>query len=250
MKHVRWAVIAAVSLSGSVWAQSYGGSASRTDTASIVTPAHHWFMNRVVDFCDIFSFGIGFAHANPQTGPLTPTLGLHLQVTDYAHLGWLRYGGCSAEMEGRGFGTCMETRKIMGIGPFFKWDVDQEGLLMSYYKDGEASSRWAQRMDFEEANDGCSAHTVVHSGDGRFGYGEEAVHPRGWHNFAYTGVEVALPLGIPYTPVDTHLGFTLRVGFDTSQLTDFVLGFVGLDFWHDDLRRADNVPVRRMQYRR
>jgi hypothetical protein len=26
---------------------------------------------------------------------------------------------------------------------------------------------------------------------------------------------------------------------DTSQVFDFILGIVGIDFWHDDLREAD-----------
>jgi hypothetical protein len=32
---------------------------------------------------------------------------------------------------------------------------------------------------------------------------------------------------------------TARLGVDTSQVADFVLGLFGLDFWHDDLRASD-----------
>ena len=93
-------------------------------------------------------------------------------------------------------------------------------------------------MDNQERFGEDSAHIIAHQDAGKSS-SPWSEHPRGWHNYAYTGAEVAIPLGIPYTPLDTHLGITVRAGFDTSQVADFVLGFLGLDFWHDDLRESD-----------
>lgn len=206
-------------------------------SVSSVTPAFRWFQNRAFDFCDIIHLGIGATHENPVTGPLAPSFGVHAQVTDYGHLGFLKYGGASAEWEGRGFGAYPEYRSIYGFGPWKSWEVNQVGGVRNFYKDAEASANWLARMDSHEAFKGESAHIVVHGGSAKASPWSD--HPRGWHNYAYTGVEVAVPLGLPYTPLDSHLGITMRLGIDTSQVFDFLLGFVGLDFWHDDLRATD-----------
>lgn len=202
------------------------------------TPRFNWFRNRIADFCDIFHLGVGVTHENPITGPLTPSFGAHLQVTDYGHLGYVLFGGAVAEWEGRGFGAYSEIRKISGFGPWKNWDVRQSPGAVNFYKDPERSRHWMARMYNEEGFTGESAHLVVHSGDGDRGHTWED-HPRGWHNYAYTGFDLALPIGIPYTPIDSHLGIALRFGVDTSQVFDFILGIVGIDFWHDDLRESD-----------
>lgn len=180
--------------------------------------------------------GVGLTHANPVTGPLSPSFGIHGQLTDYGHLGYVVFAGGSAEMEGRGFGAYSETREIGGFGPWKTWNVSQGTEAVSFYKDPKESRAWMSRMDYAEAFNGDPAHVVVHTDASSTSWNH---HPRGWHNFAYTGLEIALPLGIPYTPLDTHLGVDCRVGIDTSQIADFVLGLVGLDFWHDDLRAED-----------
>lgn len=232
------AFLAAVCLSPFVLsAQSYSDSRFGS-SESVFTPGHHWFMNRVSDFCDIFHCGVGVTHENPVTGPLTPSFGLHGQVTDYGHLGYLVFAGASAEMEGRGFGAYPEYREIGGFGPWKTWAVSQSGGGVSFYKDAKLSRGWASRMDTKESFNEDSAHVVIHKDPDRYSTSWNN-HPRGWHNFAYTGLEVALPLGIPYTPLDTHLGATARLGVDTSQIADFVLGIFGFDFWHDDLRASD-----------
>lgn len=231
--------LAAVCLSPFVLpAQSYDSSRmSGASSESIFTPGHKWFQNRLADFCDIFHCGVGMTHENPVTGPLTPSLGIHGQLTDYCHLGYLIFAGGSMEMEGRGFGMYPEYRQIGGFGPWKTWTVSQTGGLTSFYKDPKDSRGWASRMDSKESYNDDPAHVVIHDAD-RFSETWNN-HPRGWHNFAYTGLEIALPLGIPYTPLDTHLGATVRAGIDTSQIADFLLGFVGIDFWHDDLRATD-----------
>jgi hypothetical protein len=207
-------------------------------SVSSFTPRFHWFQNRLFDFCDIFNFGVGATHENPTTGPLTPSFGAYIQVTDFVQLGYLKFGGVAAEWEGRGFGAYTEIRDIWGYTFDKSWSVQQGENAVNFYKDAEASKNWCLRMNNPERYKDESGHIVVHSVSGKR-LSPWKQHPRGWHNYAYTGVELALPLGIPYTPLDTHLGFTVRTGIDTSQIADFILGFVGLDFWHDDLRELD-----------
>jgi hypothetical protein len=211
--------------------------------ASPFAPKYNWFGNRVADFCDMFSLGIGATHENPITGPITPSFGIHAQFSDYWQLGYLIFGGVTAEWEGRGFGAYGETREIWGFGPWSGWDVYQGANAVSYYKDPVASQKWRLRMDTEERFGDNSGHIVAHTGGNGPGSSPWKSHPRGWHNYAYTGLEVAIPLGIPYTPLDTHLGITLRAGVDTSQLADFILGIFCIDFWHDDLQRSDVMVV-------
>ncbi len=45
-----------------------------------------------------------------------------------------------------------------------------------------------------------------------------------------------------YTQIECIIGIgpTLRVGFNPGELFDFVLGFVGIDFFNDDLERRPN----------
>ena len=219
-------------------AQSYDYGKYGKSSESIFTPGFHWLQNRGSDFCDIFHFGIGMTHENPVTGPLTPSMGVHAQVTDYGHLGYVVFAGGSVEMEGRGFGVYPEFREIGGFGPWKTWAVSQDSDIVSFYKDPKRSRGWSARMDGSESFNDDSAHVVIHK-DADSMSTTWNHHPRGWHNFAYTGLEVALPVGIPYTPLDTHLGVTVRAGVDTSQVADFLLGWFGLDFWHDDLRPSD-----------
>ena len=222
----------------SVLCASGGVNSGRHETATVsdFTPRFHWFQNRVSDFCDIFHMGVGLTHESPATGPWTPSFGLHAQVTDYGHLGGVVFGGGTAEMEGRGFGAYSEVRKIAGFGPWKMWNVVQGTESVSFYKDPKQSRAWQSRMDFSESFNGDPAHVVIHNDASSASWNN---HPRGWHNFAYTGAEIAIPLGIPYTPLDTHWGIDCRLGVDTSQVADFILGIFGVDFWHDDLRAED-----------
>ena len=219
-------------------AQTYDGSRYDRKSESIFTPSYNWFQNRVADFCDIFHLGLGMTHENPVTGPLTPSFGVHAQVTDYGNLGYMTFAGGSLDMEGRGFGAYSEYREIAGFGPWKTWTVAQGGESVSFYKNPKLSRGWSLRMSGKESFNDDPAHVTIHKNADRYSPAWNN-HPRGWHNFAYTGVEIALPLGIPYTPADTHLGMTVRTGIDTSQVADFVLGLFGLDFWHDDLRASD-----------
>ena len=221
-----------------VSAQSYDSNRYKKSSGSIITPGYHWIQNRLSDFCDIFHVGAGVTHENPITGPLTPSMGIHAQVTDYGHLGYIIFAGGTMEMEGRGFGIYPEYREIGGFGPWKTWTANQQSDIVSFYKDPKRSLGWASRMKGSESYNEDSAHVVIHTDPDRDSTTWNN-HPRGWHNFAYTGLEVAIPLGIPYTPLDTHLGVTARAGVDTSQIADFLLGWFGLDFWHDDLRASD-----------
>jgi hypothetical protein len=149
-------------------AQSYDSGRLGTASESIFTPAHNWFQNRVSDFCDIFHGGIGMTHENPITGPLTPSFGVHAQITDYGHLGYLIFAGGSMEMEGRGFGIYPEYREIGGFGPWKTWAVSQGSETVSFYKDPKRSRGWASRMDSKESYNDDPAHVVIHKDADRY----------------------------------------------------------------------------------
>jgi hypothetical protein len=65
------------------------------------------------------------------------------------------------------------------------------------------------------------------------------LRPRGWQYWEYVGAEVALS-----DPFLTHFGFMLRFGFDISELSDFVLGILCIDYKEDDLT-PDEYHLRR-----
>ena len=57
---------------------------------------------------------------------------------------------------------------------------------------------------------------------------------RGWQYWEYAGFEAAI-----CEPFLTHAGMMVRAGFDLSEVTDFLLGFICVDFKHDDMTRDE-----------
>ena len=235
------------------------------------TPKKHWLSNRLADFRDMFYFGVGVTAENEKTGWLPPALGLHVDMP-FISVGGLEFHGAAVEMEGRAFGAyTFERRKLRGYGPYRRWDIQQVPGKVSFYKDPELSERWTERMSDELAYTGKSdlydflewlaiilpfkheyrrqekipAKVLIHpvKEENSYMWDNDGMistvrgQRSGWHRWTYFGGEIAL-----FEPVITHMGATVRGGFDVSEFFDFALGFVGIDFLRDDLQ-DDDVKV-------
>ena len=189
--------------------------------------------NRVSDFCDIFFIGAGISAENEFTGVIPPSLGVYLEATPLLNLGYLQHHGYTIEWEGRGFGAYSESRYLLGFGPYREWKINQGYQRATFYKDEDESAIWQHRM---YNNPNGPAKILIHNDEevnsGYFAY------PRGWQAWEYYGIELAL-----CEPFITHLGFTVRLGIDLSEVSDFILGIFTIDFKHDDLRENEIIKT-------
>ncbi len=187
--------------------------------------------NRCADFRDIFQFGVGVTIENPKTGFAPPSLGVHAQATEFINLSAMHFEGKSAEWDGRGFFAGPETRTRFGLGPWQRLRIDQnykEGGE-NYFKKKDALwtqrlnkrvNRWwhkpAKELEYEFwANPAHEGWPIMH---------------RGYQYWENIGVEVCVS-----EPFITHHGLALRLGFDPSEIFDWLGGFFMYDFKRDDL---------------
>ena len=191
--------------------------------------------NRGNDFADIFQLGAGMTTENPSGGWLPPSLGVHVQATEFVNLGAVHFAGYAAEVDGRGLFAGQENRTRLGLGPLQAIKIDQNYAKGSenYFKKTE--SEWCRRMASRALrwNDTPAKELNYRYWADTLSVGWPVMH-RGWQYWENIGVEVAL-----CEPFATHLGFTLRVGFDPSEISDFVLGLFCVDFKEDDLTRNE-----------
>lgn len=186
--------------------------------------------NRAADFGDIFQLGAGLTTENPDSGMLPPSLGLHVQATEFLNLGALHFSGVSAEWDGRGLFAGRESRTRVGIGPYQMVKIDQDYANGSenYFKKME--TLWADRMSSPDMTfNGRPAKELHHEAMLSKKEGAPILH-RGWQYWENFNVEASIS-----EPFLTHFGFNLRVGFDPSEISDFVLGWFTVDYKHDDL---------------
>jgi peptidoglycan-associated lipoprotein len=200
-------------------------------------------MNRSADFRDIFQFGIGVTAENPVTGPVPPSLGLHLQASEFLNLGAVHFTGLTAEWDGRGLFAGPESRTRIGIGPWQRLQIyqDYKSGSENYFKKEDAL--WTRRMNSKEmrwwhkpakeleynfwANPMHKGVPIMHRGY------------QHWENF-----NIELSLSEPFV---THQGLNLKLGFDLSEVFDFLLGFFTLDFKRDDLTQDEYDELKRFQ---
>ena len=191
--------------------------------------------NRVNDFCDIFQVAGGVTTENPVGGALPPSLGVHVQASEFVNLGAVHFSGYSAEMDGRGFFAGQENRTRMGLGPLQSVKIDQnyQKGAENYFK--KSDSEWTRRMASRELRwkDMPAKQLNYRYWADSMTVGWPVMH-RGWQYWENCGVELAF-----CEPFATHLGFTFRLGVDPSEISDFVLGFLGVDFKEDDLTRNE-----------
>lgn len=191
--------------------------------------------NRAADLTDIFQLGAGIVTEDTHGGPWPPALGIHAQVTEFINLGAIHTHGYAAEWEGRGFFAGPETRTRLGLGPLQAIHLDQNYRvgLENYYK--KANGGWAKRMRSPKRRwwnaPAKQLEWSLYKDTTR--YGIPVMH-RGFQYWENIGLEIALS-----EPFLTHLGFTLRAGFDPSEIADFALGLFCIDFKRDDLTRKE-----------
>ena len=231
-----------------------GGTGASAGT--VLAPTANWCHNRFADFMDIFSIGAGMTFENKLGGPIPPSIGAYAEATCLLSLGAITHNGGTIEWDGRGAGIYTESRTLYGLGPYRGWKINQGDQIVNYYKDAIRSQVWAQRMQTDLRSSalgrvnrwianteignwcnvtevgGCAAKQPIHR--------DTSFHtaflgtPRGWQTWEYIGGEVAI-----CEPFLTHMGVTVRVGIDPSEIFDFLLGFVGIDFRQDDRKLGE-----------
>ncbi len=204
----------------------------------------HYFMNRYYDFRDMIHLGVGVTAANDHTGVIPPSFGVYAQVTDLLKLGAITHNGPVAELDHRGTGVYMENRVRAGL---LWWEAI---LLNQYYDDPELSfytnyfktrdTLWRERMRRPSRYwMGAPPKDYVYDHwNSRIQYNGPLLH-NGWQHIYNSQLEVALS-----EPFITKVGFTARVGFDVSEIGDFLLGWFTLDYYGDDLTPAEYREAR------
>lgn len=190
-----------------------------------------YLTSRYYDFRDTMSIGAGITAENQYSGMFPPALGLYLEATEFLQLGAIHFSGYSAEMELRGAGAGFESRTRLGIGPFQGSSIAQQYEVINFFK--RPSTNWQLRMNRMRFAD-RPAKDLVHddvAGDLNFQW---FPFKRGWQYWGYIGGEAAI-----CDPLLTHLGLTLRLGVDISEVSDFILGWFTIDFKMDDLTDQD-----------
>lgn len=193
------------------------------------TPMGHYATNRVNDFADMFQVGGGVTRQTAKA-PIPPALGAHVTATEFLTFGAVHFTGQGAELDGRAAFAGKEKRDRLGL-LFLKHtrlDQDYAGGKRNYFRNGAGS--WAQRMESPEMSTrGGTPGKMLHYED----YAQEGTEKclyRGFQHWETVGLELALS-----DPFLLKAGFDVRLGFDVSELTDFVLGLFCIDFWGDDL---------------
>lgn len=204
----------------------------------LVSAGCHYAQNRLDDFCDIFSLGIGGTVARDT--PLPPALGLYVEVTEGLHLGGMLYKGYMLELDRRGAAvTRVNEDTRWGIGPFHKWERDETYVAGNRYK-SDRMQRWEDRMMARQvkalAFDGKLHPKAVKVPAKRMRFHDVKLGPlpRGYQDWGFVSIDLAI-----CEPFLLHAGVRMRVGVDFSQFADFFVGIFGLDMYGDDARPGE-----------
>lgn len=191
-----------------------------------------YLTNRYYDLRDTVALGAGVTAENPVTGVVPPSLGLYLECTDLMHLGAIHYNGYTAELDLRGsyIGPECETRFGFLWGQMLKKNqAYEDAAYHNEFKNNEFP--WCHRMEsLGMRKYGQPAKRLHYEKYQSYKiWGSWLLH-RGWQYWEYIGAEAAIS-----EPLLTHFGVMLRAGVDISELSDFVLGWLLVDFKHDDM---------------
>jgi len=199
--------------------------------------------NRMYDFHDIFQMGVGISSENPKSGMLPPSLGVHVQATEVINLGALHFSGYTTEWDGRGFFAGPESRTRFGFGPFQSIMIEQDYAKGSenYFK--KENVRWTSRMNSRDMrwNNTAAKELNYHFWGYKMHNGFPVLH-RGWQYWENFNVEVGIS-----EPLITHLGINFRLGFDPSEVSDWILGFFLIDYKMDDMNQGEYTEKTGMQ---
>lgn len=193
-----------------------------------------YMTNRAADFQDIFQIAGGVTAENPYTGMIPPSLGIHVQASEFLNLGAIHFSGLLSEQDGRGHFAGFESRTRFGLGPWQQIKIDQDyaGGRENYFK--KMGTLWSDRMhspDLRFMNrpaKNLHYQTLLSPEEGC------PILHRGWQYWENISLELAIS-----EPFITHFGFHTRLGLDISEVSDALLGWFGLDFKHDDLTLAE-----------
>lgn len=194
--------------------------------------------NRAADFHDIFQAAGGITAENPKTGMIPPSFGAHIQLSEFLNLGAIHFSGLVTESDGRGSFSGFESRTRLGLGPWQRVRIDQDyaGGSENYFK--KLGTLWSDRMNSPRLRFANRPAKNLHY-ESLLGPSEGTpVFHRGWQYWENISLELAIS-----EPFLSHFGFHIRLGFDPSEISDFLLGFMSLDFKHDDLTEAEYVEM-------
>lgn len=201
------------------------------------TSFERYASSRLADFMDIFQIGGGVTAENPVTGVIPPSLGLYVQATEFLNLGAMHFHGVGAEIDGRGMFAGPESRVRYGFGPWQRIQIRQFYDIGSenYFK--KVDGAWTRRMNSKRMR---WWHKPAKELEYEYwAYSRHEGMPimhRGWQYWENFNIEACIA-----EPFLTHMGFNVRLGFDPSEIFDFLLGWTTLDFKRDDLTAEEYV---------
>lgn len=202
---------------------------------AMVTSGCQYTTNRLADLGDIFQLGVGLAHENPGDGIIPSAFGVHVQATEFLNLGAVHFHGHTAEIDGRGLFCGPESRTRIGFLPYQQIRIDQnyDTGSKNYFKRDD--TKWNYRMNTKDTRwwNKPAKELEYKFWAPQMRSGTPIMH-RGWQYWENFNAEVGIS-----EPFITHFGLNLRLGFDPSEIFDWVLGFTTFDFKHDDLNDAE-----------
>ncbi|MCE5230223.1 hypothetical protein LLG95_11570 [bacterium] len=203
----------------------------------VATSGCRYLSNRYYDFRDVFQVGAGVTAENSVTGVVPPSLGLHVQVTDFLTLGAITFNGMVAELDHRGTFVGPQATTQMGFlwwQRYQNYEDYENAVVMNSFKDLEFP--WSQRMaDIQMMWLGRPAKRLNYEFWSLCPQRGGFLAPSGYQYWGTTSIQLGL-----CDPLLTHLGFMLKAGFDVSELSDFFLGIVCIDaLKHDDMTRDE-----------
>jgi len=185
------------------------------------------------DAMDCFIVGAGIVppvvYADGEShavGFLPPCLGAYLEVTEFFHLGALFKATGDIEMDRRAAGAVVDVRTKIGFGPLHYIRIMQQPVWGNAYKsEGNHMDGWREHMY-------ALRDPVFHAPAKELIFDSRRALPflhRGWQDWEVISLEVAIP-----EPFFCHKGCAVRVGFDLSQVVDFLMSAVCLDLYDDN----------------
>jgi hypothetical protein len=178
-------------------------------------------------------------------GLIPPAFGLYFQFTEFFHLGALYKITGDLAWDRRGYGTIVDKRTKIGVGPFHYVNIQQTPKTGSPYKfPGSVMAGWQEHMnDLRDPVFHAPAKTMIFEPVGRdpdkfyiddYDYTGLPYLHRGWQDWEFISMEVAIPC-----PFICHHGFYFRAGVDPSQILDLAFSMIGLDLYADAAYNLD-----------
>jgi hypothetical protein len=207
------------------------------------TGCGRYMTNRYYDFRDTLALGVGISREDATNGPI-PSFGALVEATDFLQLGWIRFNGVVAEEDLRGSYVGPEQGTRVGFLWWQRIHKNQDYAHAAYLNAFKNRNfPWTARMESPEMQIGHRPAKALHYerwADHTF-EGPWLLH-RGWQYWGYVGGSVAIS-----DPIVTHHGLMLRLGFDFSEMFDFLCGWFTYDFREDDMTPEEYEQLRNPQ---